>query len=58
MIRTIHYASLAILAITVVVFLIPYISTRQDVLFLSFTISLIAAIVSRMALDSKAQHNE
>jgi len=55
MIRAIHYLSLTGLAFTIIVFIVPYV-TGKDWLFVAFAASLITAIITRLAMDSKEQN--
>jgi hypothetical protein len=56
--RALHNLFLAGLFITIVVVLIPYITTRQDWLFVAGAVSLVGAIITRLALDAKEFPNE
>jgi len=56
--RALHNLFLAGLFITIVVVLIPYITTRQDWLLVAGAVSLVGAIITRLALDAKEFTNE
>lgn len=51
--RTLHYIFLVALIATIITAVSPYLTTRQDWLFVSGAVSLIGAIITRLSLDQK-----
>ena len=53
MIRTLHYLCLTVTAAVVLAILLPLLQSRADWLFVVGTVSLVGAMVTRMALDAE-----